>query len=321
MNSMAEVGLVHFARVALEVAEAVLPDYRTKFSKHIFTQPQLLAVLCLMRYEDWTLRKTEVRLAEHSELRSALGLRKAPDHTTLYRFLRRLDERALVAALNETVRCLPKASVHEQEPVATVAVDATGLAPGAISTFYVRRTHNCGGEPMLWRRWLKWLVVVDTDHRMVLAQEACSGPYNGSAMLRPLVDAAHQITPLGVVLADAEFDSEHNHRHVRDRLAAVSVIPAKRGKATWQLQGYRAKMQAAFPHQLYRRRALVESVFSAVKRKLSTRAPGRSLEMQRMQAMLLGLAYNLYRLRHCLIRSAHHRPHRRMSTEPCWIWF
>ncbi len=94
---MAEVGLVRFARVALEVAEAVLPNYRTKFSKHTFTQPQLLAVLCLMRYEDWTLRKTEVRLAEHrEELRSALGLRKAPDHTTSYRFLsRRLDERAL----------------------------------------------------------------------------------------------------------------------------------------------------------------------------------------------------------------------------------
>ena len=85
MNSMAKVGLVRFAtRVALEVAEAVLPDYRTKFSKRTFTQPQLLAVLCLMRYEDWTLRKTEVRLAEHRELRSALGLRKAPDHTTLY---------------------------------------------------------------------------------------------------------------------------------------------------------------------------------------------------------------------------------------------
>ena len=101
-----------------------------------------------MRYEDWTLRKTEVRLAEHGELRSALGLRKAPDHTTLYRFLRRLDERALVAALNETVRGLPKPSLHEQEPAAIVAVDATGLAPGAISTFYVRRTHNRGGEPM-----------------------------------------------------------------------------------------------------------------------------------------------------------------------------
>ncbi len=83
---MAEVGLVRFARVALEVAEAVLPDYRTKSSKRTFTQPQLLAVLCLMRYEDWTLPKTEVRLAEHGESRRTSGLRKAPDHTTLIPF-------------------------------------------------------------------------------------------------------------------------------------------------------------------------------------------------------------------------------------------
>jgi hypothetical protein len=301
---MAEVGLVRFARVALEVAKAVLPDYRTKFSKRTFTQPQLLAVLCLMRYEDWTLRKAEVRLAEHGELRNALGLRNAPDHTTLYRFMRRLDERALLGALNETVRRLPKKKPDHDEqepPTATVAVDATGLASGAISTFYVRRTHNRGGEPMLWRRWLKWLVVVDTRRQVLLAQTACSGPYNGSAMLRPLVDAAHEVTALGVVLADAEFDSEHNHRHVRERLAAVSVIPAKRGKTTWQVQGYRAQMRAAFPRRLYRQRALVESVFSAVKRKLSARAPGRSLETQRLQALLLGLAYNLYRLRSCSV--------------------
>ena len=139
---MAEVGLVRFARVALGVAEAVLPDYRTKFSKHVFTQPQLLAVLCLMRYEDWTLRKAEVRLAEHSELRSALGLPKAPDHTTLYRFMRRLDEQTLLAALNETVRRMPASNHARRGPSATAALDATGLAPGAISTFYVQRTQN-----------------------------------------------------------------------------------------------------------------------------------------------------------------------------------
>ena len=138
----------------------------------------------------------------------------------------------MVAALTNTMRCLPTPSHHAQPTVATVAVDATGLAPGACSSFYVRRTQNRGGEPMLWRKWLKWLIVVDTDRQMVLAQEACSGPYDGSAMLRPLVDAAHAVTPLGVVLADAEFDSEHNHRHVRERLAATSVIPARRGKAT-----------------------------------------------------------------------------------------
>jgi hypothetical protein len=48
------------------------------------------------------------------------------------------------------------------------------------------------------------------------------------------------------------------------------VIPAKRDGASWEIQDYRAEMRAEFPRKLYRRRALVESVFSAVKRKLST---------------------------------------------------
>jgi hypothetical protein len=46
---MAEVGLVGFAKVALDVARSVLPDYRSKFSKYVFTQLQLLAIVCLMR--------------------------------------------------------------------------------------------------------------------------------------------------------------------------------------------------------------------------------------------------------------------------------
>jgi hypothetical protein len=71
---MPEIGLLLFARVALEVATRVLPPYRSRFSKHQFTQPQLLAILCLMRYEDWTFREAEVRLREHGELRQVLHL-------------------------------------------------------------------------------------------------------------------------------------------------------------------------------------------------------------------------------------------------------
>jgi hypothetical protein len=95
----------------------------------------------------------------------------------------------LVRALGETVKRGSPRSPHDhhdnqqRRSQAIVAVDATGLSPGAISTFYVQRTQNRGGKPMLWRRWLKWLVVVDTQKQLVLAQEACSGPYNGSAML------------------------------------------------------------------------------------------------------------------------------------------
>ena len=104
---MAEVGLVRFAHVAHEVAEAVLPSYCSKYSKHLFTQPALLAILCLMRYKNWTFREAEVRLGENQELCAALGLERAPDDTTLYRFLRRLDGEALTQALRATVARLP----------------------------------------------------------------------------------------------------------------------------------------------------------------------------------------------------------------------
>lgn len=46
---MAEVGLVLFARTALAVMNEVLPPYGGKFSKHTFTRPQLMTILCLMR--------------------------------------------------------------------------------------------------------------------------------------------------------------------------------------------------------------------------------------------------------------------------------
>ena|SRR5271168_1276746 len=123
---MAEVGLLRFARVALQVCKAVLPRYRSRFSKRLFNQPQLLAILCLIRYEDRTFREAEVRLGEHRELRQALRLASAPDFTTLYRFLQRLDDVTVDRAVGETVRRLRGARGKGRRK-ARLAVDATGL--------------------------------------------------------------------------------------------------------------------------------------------------------------------------------------------------
>ena len=305
---MAEVGLLPFARIALQVAKAVLPRYRSRFSKHQFNQPQLLAVLCLMRYEDWTLREAEVRLSEHRELRQALGLGSVPDFTTLYRYLQRLDDATIDHAVGETVRRL-RGTHKKGRRRARVAVDATGLAQGAASTFFVRRMHHHGQKPLPWRHWLKWVVVADLDQQFLLSLIARRGPWNDCANLPAVVQAASEQTRIGLVLADAEFDSERNHTCIRRELGAQSGIPAKRGKKTWRIHGVRAEMRRDFSRRVYRRRALIESLFSSVRRKLSARAPGRTLRTQKRQALLLGLSFNLYRLRHRCLFS-------RMSTEP-----
>src|SRR5207245_6441214 len=113
-----------------------MPPYRTCFSKRQFSQPQLLATLCFMRYEDWTFRETEARLSEHGELRRALALASVPDYTTLQPFLRRLLEPTWSTPSRIVVRRVP----GRRRRRTTVAVDATGLAQGAVSTFLVRRT-------------------------------------------------------------------------------------------------------------------------------------------------------------------------------------
>ena len=300
---MAEIGLVRFARLALEVNRVVLPAQRTKFSKRQFSQPQLLAVHCLMRYEDWTFREAEVRLSEHAELRSALELNSVPDYTTLYRFLARLDPDDVAQVMNEIVRRMP----GRWRSPATVAVDATGLAQAAVSSYFIRRVEHFGQKQRTWKHWLKWLAVVDVERQIILAQWARQAPWNDCATLPVLVNQAHQNTPIGCVLADAEFDSERNHTFCREQLQAQSIIPAKR-RSSCRASGVRLEMRENFPKQQYGKRSMIESVFSAVKRKLSCRAPGRTIHTQSRQALLLGLAFNLYRL---------WLPHaERMSTEP-----
>jgi hypothetical protein len=115
-------------------------------------------------------------------------------------------------------------------------------------------------------------------------------------ILPALVDAASRVTLIGLVLADAEFDAEQNHQHIRRRPGARSIIPAKRGRSS--RAGIRGQMRRAFPRRLYGHRAKVEMVFSIVKRKLSARAPGRTLPMQIRRSIFLGLIINIYHLRH-----------------------
>jgi len=90
--------------------------------------------------------------------------------------------------------------------------------------------------------------------------------------------------PIGAVLADAVFDSEANHRHVRGRLEPNP----RRGIPEAE---FRHPMHRAFPRQLHGPRAKIETVFWVIKRKPSAKAPGRSSPIQMRQGLLLGLAF------------------------------
>jgi hypothetical protein len=193
--------------------------------------------------------------------------------------------------MSEIVRRMP----GRWQSLATVAVDATGLGQVAVTSYVIRRVEHFGQKQRTWKHWLKWLAVVDVERQIILAQWARQAPWNDCATLPVLVGQAHQLTHIGCVLADAEFDSERNDTFCREQLQAQSIIPAKR-RSSCRASGVRLQMRENFPTEQYGKRSLIESVFSAVKRKLSCRAPGRTIHTQSRQALLLGLAFNLYRL-------------------------
>ena len=84
---------VALARTALQVARQAVPAYASKFSKKDFTQHQLLAVLALGQFFKTDDRGIVAYLADLSDLRDALGLKKLPHHTTLFHARRRLAKK------------------------------------------------------------------------------------------------------------------------------------------------------------------------------------------------------------------------------------
>ena len=241
--------------------------------------------------KNWTYREADVRLLEHSDLRRLLRLQSVPDYTTLYRFLKRLQPEDVRRGLPAVVKHMPGKRQRR-----TGAVDATGLAKGAIRSYFIRRRQDHTGQPTSRRHWLKWLLTVDIQPQFILAQDARRGPWNDCATLPQRLSEAQPTAPIGCVLADVEFDAERNHTFIRNQLHVHSIIPAKR-RSSQPASGVRAFMRIAFPQKQYRQRNLIESVFSTVKRKLTCRASGRSFATPSRQALLLGLTFNLYRLR------------------------
>jgi len=75
-------------------------------------------------------------------LRQALELQTVPDYSTLLRLMLRVQEQVIAQVLAEVVRRFQSRKPPAPDKAkSTVAVDATGLAPGAISTFFIRRLH------------------------------------------------------------------------------------------------------------------------------------------------------------------------------------
>jgi hypothetical protein len=213
--------LLTFARLAIRVAERVLPQYAHKFAPRTYTQPQLFACLLLKEYLKLNYRAAEEVLDASERLCAVLGLSCVPDHSTLWHFARhKLTPELIEQALTETVWLLnaDRTTTHDsgaERPLRCVALDSTGLWTTHASRYSEARR---GDTPRKQRSWIKGAAALWIEPQIVVAQRVRRGPCGDFPDLVPLADSAARVESFDVLLADAGYDSKANHRHYREHL-------------------------------------------------------------------------------------------------------
>jgi len=89
---------VALVKQTMRIAKAALPQYSSVYSRHDFTQHQLFTILVLRQFLKTDYRGIIQMLADFSDLRKALGLKKIPHYSTLCYAEKRLIKKGLLKA-------------------------------------------------------------------------------------------------------------------------------------------------------------------------------------------------------------------------------
>ncbi len=261
---------ISFASEACRQAKRLLKRYSSKFSRRDFTQPQLMALAGMHQRFRLKWRELEDLVTEMPRLRGALGLRKAPDFSTIPKFLKRIPARMLDRFFGSG-----KCDV--------LGIDASGFSSTAASPHYEKR---CGKK----RPYLKGSIAVDLGSLEIQAMKARRSHAHDSRDFWPIAKKCE----FKVVVADKAYDDESIHRRVH-RSGADAIIPV-RGRERKRVNGrHRKRLADSFDEKTYHQRSKVETVFSVVKRKLGEDVRSRSTNMQKKELKVKLWAYNVDR--------------------------
>ena len=286
------------ARLALRAARDALPDYARRKSPRKFTQPQLLACLIVKEFLRLDYRGMHVRLAEWSDLREVLGLRRVPHFTTLCAASRRLLRKPMAAKMLASILALCRKGKLLKKRSKLAAIDSTGLESRHVSGYFTRRCGRHKGHVK--HRFPKLSAICDTANHLILGAVIDRGPKLDYAEDEQTLVAAFRQQPFGTLVGDAGYESERFHATCRRELGIRSIIPTTergRRRRDGQVRAvtgyYRKLMQRRFPKETYGQRWQIETVFSMFKRNLGSALRGRRYHSQTREIRLRILTHNL----------------------------
>lgn len=91
MNALPKSEILRFTEKAIHLARRTVSRYSSKFSRHRYTLPQHVGLLCLKVWKNTTYRGLLDELIEMPPIRRVLGLAERPVPSTLCKAFDRLD--------------------------------------------------------------------------------------------------------------------------------------------------------------------------------------------------------------------------------------
>lgn len=273
---------VQIARVSYRYMQKILPKYKHPKSPQKYTYPQLATCVVLMLYIQFCNRDMEDWLLATDRVCDVLGLRTIPDHTTLYRSFKSLR----LAEWEAILRLLLE---EHQKPEKWFIADTTNYRLSHASLYYITRTGRQYND------WVKGGYIMGLDSKLIVGWRVGRGATGDQRYLAPLKRQAARYGQRvsnyrdWVVLADSGFDAKEAipgdliplNQHGQKRIARAD----RQARQDFVDQ---AKLDGFFGQRWW-----IETVMSVIKRKFGEGVRSRSIRLQRREAMIKALLYNL----------------------------
>jgi hypothetical protein len=226
-------------RAAYRLAQACLPTYSNEFSRHDFTLPQLFACLVLREHQKKSYRGVQELIEDSADWRADIGLSRTPNHNTLWRAFNQLIKPGIVnSMLDLTARWAEQRQLIRGR-VKPVKLDSSMFESRQVSRHFEKRQRQIERDKRrktgkyaekaaddrrrsrVVRSLPKLSLAVASNCHVILAARATTGGGADQPFFEPLLTDARRRAKVGIVVADAGYDGEPNHRIARDTSASV----------------------------------------------------------------------------------------------------
>ena len=285
MNALIPIRTSDFYNLCLRAFEhARVPLHKSTFSKKMYGNFVHVFLLVLKQRLKVSYKVLE-KLASEFGLQRMLCIKRIPHFTTVQKALQRLPKHLFESMVRACHSLLDMKGMLS-------AIDGTGFSNTNPSHYYLNRI-----DGVKVRNYTKTVLLADLDSKLVLNMTSTSDYQSETLSFIPLVGELKHA--LKCVLVDKGYDSRYNREYC-DSLGIEHHIPFRVFSQQQNKYGLKVKRSAkrrramqTFNADVYKRRVLVESIISAVKRTYGSWVCSRKPENQQKDVVIKVLAYDL----------------------------